>query len=109
MVDQNVLSSRLNALERYLERLEAFSQIPLEEFLAEEDLHHLAERYLLDAVRFDRGKDLVVVEEAVNIARRIERREGLEKLLTSAIDEATDAADDARIAGLTKARRALTR
>ena len=46
MVDQNVLSSRLNALERYLERLEAFSQIPLEEFLAEEDVHHLAERYL---------------------------------------------------------------
>lgn len=46
MVDQHVLVSRLSALEGYLAKLEAFARYSREEFLGDEDVHHLAERYL---------------------------------------------------------------
>ena len=46
MVDQQKLSSRLNALESYLAELRAFRRYPRERFVEEPALHHLAERYL---------------------------------------------------------------
>lgn len=46
MVDQDALSSRLNALGCYLAELRPFSEYPREEFVKEPALHHLAERYL---------------------------------------------------------------
>lgn len=46
MVDPSIVVSRLSALESYFERLETFRDIPLAEFLADPDIHHLAERYL---------------------------------------------------------------
>ena len=46
MVDQSVLASRLSALEGYLAKLRTFSTFSLDDFLADEDVHHLAERYL---------------------------------------------------------------
>lgn len=46
MVDQHVLASRLSALEGYRARLESLSRYSREEFLADEDVHQLAARYL---------------------------------------------------------------
>lgn len=46
MVDQHVLASRLSALEGYREKLESFRRFRREEFLADEDVHQLAARYL---------------------------------------------------------------
>ncbi len=41
-----MLASRLSALEGYLAKLESFTRYSREEFLGDEDVHHLAERYL---------------------------------------------------------------
>ena len=46
MVDQDVLSSRLNALEGYLSELEGFARWSREDFLGDPHRHHLAERFL---------------------------------------------------------------
>lgn len=46
MVDRDVLRRRIDALLGYLERLERFSAIEREQFVADPDTHHLAERYL---------------------------------------------------------------
>ncbi|HEX2254184.1 MAG TPA: DUF86 domain-containing protein [Thermoanaerobaculia bacterium] len=46
MVDQDVLASRLSALERYRAKLETFRRFSREEFLEDEDVHQLAARYL---------------------------------------------------------------
>ena len=44
MVEQDVLSARLNALEGYLNELRSFREIPEERYVEEPGLHHLAER-----------------------------------------------------------------
>lgn len=46
MVERDVLSSRLNALEGYLTELRTFGRLPRDEFVREPGLHHLAERFL---------------------------------------------------------------
>lgn len=46
MVDRDVLSARLNALETYLSELRPFQQVPEDRYVKEPGLHHLAERYL---------------------------------------------------------------
>lgn len=46
MVDQHVLSSRLNALDEYLAELKAFARWSREEYLGDPHRHHLAERFL---------------------------------------------------------------
>lgn len=46
MVDADVLRRRLDALTSYLARLERFRSVPRDTFVAEPDVHHLAERYL---------------------------------------------------------------
>jgi uncharacterized protein YutE (UPF0331/DUF86 family) len=46
VVDRDVLSTRLNALEGYLAELRAFRRYSREEFVRESGLHHLAERFL---------------------------------------------------------------
>jgi uncharacterized protein YutE (UPF0331/DUF86 family) len=46
VVDQSVLVSRLSTLEGYLAKLRTFSTFSRDDFLADEDVHHLAERYL---------------------------------------------------------------
>lgn len=46
MVDQDVLSARLSALESYLAELRSFRDTGREEFVREPGLHALAERYL---------------------------------------------------------------
>jgi uncharacterized protein YutE (UPF0331/DUF86 family) len=46
VVDQEKLSSRLNALESYLAELRSFRGTTREELVREPALHHLAERYL---------------------------------------------------------------
>ncbi len=46
MVDLHALASRLSALEGYRARLEAFRRLGRDEFLSDEDLYQLAERYL---------------------------------------------------------------
>jgi uncharacterized protein YutE (UPF0331/DUF86 family) len=46
VVDRDVLSIRLDALGGYLAELREFREVPREEFLEKEGLHHLAERYL---------------------------------------------------------------
>lgn len=46
MVDRDVLSARLNALEGYSKELRAFRKIPEARYVEEPALHHLAERYL---------------------------------------------------------------
>ncbi len=46
MVDRDVLSSRLNALEGYLADLRPFAKRSRDEFVRESGLHHLAERLL---------------------------------------------------------------
>ncbi len=95
MVDPAVLTSRLGALEEYLERLETFRTIELETYVSDPDLYHLAERYLhlaceciLDAAQHivsDEGyrqpttyKDTFVVlsEEGVLEADLAERLQG---------------------------------
>jgi uncharacterized protein YutE (UPF0331/DUF86 family) len=46
VVDQHVLSSRLDALESYLTELRTFRELDRERFVREPALHHLAERFL---------------------------------------------------------------
>ncbi len=46
VVDRDVLSSRLDALETYLAELRTFRTRSRDEFVREPSLHHLAERYL---------------------------------------------------------------
>jgi len=46
VVDRDVLSTRLNALEGYLAELRPFLRHSREEFVREPGLHHLAERFL---------------------------------------------------------------
>ena len=46
MVDPSVVTKRLGALEGYVDRLREFRTISREQFIAEPDVHHLAERYL---------------------------------------------------------------
>ena len=46
MVDRDVLSTRLNALEGYLADLRPFAKRSRDEFVRESGLHHLAERLL---------------------------------------------------------------
>lgn len=46
MVDQDVLASRLSALEGYRAKLESFKRYGREEFLDDEDVYQLAARYL---------------------------------------------------------------
>jgi len=46
MVDRDMLSSRLSALDSYLTELDAFRAHSRERFVAEPALHHLAERLL---------------------------------------------------------------
>ena len=47
MINQERLSSHLDALETYLSELRSFREISREEFFREPAIHHLAERYLL--------------------------------------------------------------
>jgi uncharacterized protein YutE (UPF0331/DUF86 family) len=46
VVDQQKLSSRLDALETYLAELRSFQACSREQFIEQPALHHLAERYL---------------------------------------------------------------
>jgi uncharacterized protein YutE (UPF0331/DUF86 family) len=46
VVDLHALASRLSALEGYRAKLEAFRRFSRDEFLGDEDLYQLAERYL---------------------------------------------------------------
>jgi uncharacterized protein YutE (UPF0331/DUF86 family) len=46
VVDRDVLSSRLSALESYLAELRAFPALGRDRYVAEPGLHHLAERLL---------------------------------------------------------------
>ena len=46
MVDLDVVGRRLGALEGYIARLREFRAVPRDDFLAQPDVHHLAERYL---------------------------------------------------------------
>ena len=46
MVDRDLLSNRLSALEGYLANLRTFREVPRERFVEEGTFHHLAERYL---------------------------------------------------------------
>lgn len=46
MVDRDVLSNRLSALEGYLVELRGFREVSRDRFIQEPALHHLAERYL---------------------------------------------------------------
>jgi uncharacterized protein YutE (UPF0331/DUF86 family) len=46
LVDADVLRRRIDALLDYLARLERFRTIDRQQFVAEPDTHHLAERYL---------------------------------------------------------------
>lgn len=46
MVDRDLLSSRLDALEGFLAELRSFREVSREDFVREPGLHHLAERFL---------------------------------------------------------------
>jgi len=46
MVDEEIFSRRLDALHGYLQKLKAFRDADLDEFVGEPALHDLAERYL---------------------------------------------------------------
>ncbi len=46
MVDADILRRRIDALLSYLTRLEPFGAIDRRQFIANRDVHHLAERYL---------------------------------------------------------------
>lgn len=46
MVDAEVLRRRIDALLRYIDRLERFAELTREQFIADPDTHQLAERYL---------------------------------------------------------------
>ncbi len=46
MVDREIFSRRLAALQGYLSKLRAFQRIDKAEFIGEAAIHHLAERYL---------------------------------------------------------------
>jgi hypothetical protein len=46
VVDLDVLTRRLDALLGYLQALEPFVKVSRDDFIAQMDTHHLAERYL---------------------------------------------------------------
>jgi uncharacterized protein YutE (UPF0331/DUF86 family) len=50
MVDAEILRRRIEALLGYLARLERFAAIERVQFVADADIHHLAERYLQLAI-----------------------------------------------------------
>lgn len=60
MIDAEVLRLRIEALLEYLVRVDRFKELDRERFIAEPDTHHLAERYLQQAV-----------EAAIDIAHHI--------------------------------------
>jgi uncharacterized protein YutE (UPF0331/DUF86 family) len=67
MVSADILRRRLDAMLGYLDRLERFQQIARENFVADADTHHLAERYLH-----------LAVESALEIANHLIADAGLE-------------------------------
>lgn len=67
MVEEEVLRRRIDALLRYLDRLEGFSSVDRSSFAAEPDQHHLAERYLH-----------LAVESALDIAHHVIADRGFE-------------------------------
>lgn len=67
MVDADILRRRVDALLRYLKRLDRFATIDRESFLADQDTHQLAERYLH-----------LAVESALDIANHIIADHGYE-------------------------------
>lgn len=50
MVSAEILRRRIGTLLSHLDRLERFRQVPRADFVADPDVHHLAERYLHLAV-----------------------------------------------------------
>ena len=67
MVSADILRRRLDAMLGYLDRLERFRQIARDDFVANADTHHLAERYLH-----------LAVESALDIANHLIADAGLE-------------------------------
>lgn len=65
MVDQERLSTRLDALESFLAELRSFRELSREVFLCEPAAHHLAERYLL-----------LACEAVLDIARHVVADQG---------------------------------
>ena len=50
MVDADIFAARIDALAHYLKRLQGFRDISREQFVADEDRHALAERFLHMAI-----------------------------------------------------------
>jgi len=67
MVEADVLRRRIDALLDYLNRLEPFGAVDRTKFIAERDVHHLAERYLH-----------LATESALDIANQLIADAGLE-------------------------------
>jgi uncharacterized protein YutE (UPF0331/DUF86 family) len=67
VVDADILRRRIDALLRYLDRLEQFSSVPRDVFGREPDTHHLAERYLH-----------LAMESVLDIANHLIADDGLE-------------------------------
>lgn len=67
MIDAEVLRRRLDALTGYLARLERFRSVTRDAFVAEPDVHHLAERYRH-----------LAMESVLDIANRLITDAGLE-------------------------------
>lgn len=67
MVEAEILRRRIDALLAYLARLEAFAQEERQGFIADRDMHHLAERYLH-----------LAVESALDIANHLIADAGFE-------------------------------
>lgn len=67
MVDAEILRRRLDALVRYLVRLEEFRNVDRGEFLRDPDVHHLAERYVH-----------LAIESALDIANHVIADRGFE-------------------------------
>lgn len=67
MVEADVLRRRIDALLDYLNRLEPFGAVDRMKFIAERDVHHLAERYLH-----------LATESALDIANHLIADAGLE-------------------------------
>jgi uncharacterized protein YutE (UPF0331/DUF86 family) len=67
VVDAEILRRRLDALLRYLSRLEPFGSVPRDQFVAEPDTHVLAERYLH-----------LAIESALDVANHVIADSGFE-------------------------------